>query len=327
MPVSPPIQPSSEACYQYDIATQEVEQKSAGELSVKKVQKLNREVAKLAKSVESLKKEKDILVSEKVKLKSENKSLERELKKVNSKDRLNVRRMSQSTLDESAFDSDVLKEKIQVLEDQLMERDHIASLLKKRLDKSHADFNESSEFEDLERSSTSVRGTKNGSVVDHTIALEMLLEEHDTSLKLRQENEDLRSRLWQVEAELETAHKGQHQRDLPANQGSPKSPRKRSSGFFKRGKKSTSSMPMRHTVANDDASQAKSDLGRSQSPERYSVGLHSEQMDVSGSPPLYRHSNKESTASLPAQSSPSLSPRLMNRNRAREEILTLQSCL
>ena len=275
------------------------------------------------KSVETLKKEKELLMSEKVKLKSENKSLEKELKKVTSKDRLTTRRMSQSTLDESAFDSDVLKEKIQVLEDQLTERDRIAALLKLRLDKSHTEFNESSEFEDMERSSNSVRGTKNGTVLDPTVALEMLLEEHDVSLRLRRENEELKSRLWMTEAELDS-HKGQ-QRDLP-NQQSPKSPRKRSSGFFKRGKKSTSSMPVRHAL-NDDSNQAKSDLVRSQSPEKYSVDPHNEQLDVSSSPPLYHHPNKVSTTSLPTQRSPNLSPRMMNRNRTREEILTLQSCL
>lgn len=285
---------------------------------MKKNQKLNKELAKqntnLVKSVDILKKEREILVSEGAKLKSENKSLEKELRKVSSKDRL-TKKMSQPSFEENA---DILKEKIQILEDQLTERDRIATLLKLRLDKLSTDVNDSSELEELERSSSSIR-TKNGSLLDSTAALEMLFEEHDTSLRLKRENDDLKSRLLMMEAELDT-HKVQ--RELATS--SPKSSRKKSSGFFKRGKKGTSSMPLKREGAHDET---KVDYTRSQSPEVIGKSdSHHEHLDISISP-LLSHTNKESSVSLPCYGSPNHSPHLPTKNTADAEIITLQSCL
>ena len=282
---------------------------------MKRIQKANKEILKqntqLTKAVESLRKEKDLLVSEKVRLKSENKCLEKELKKSSARDHRFTKKSSQPLLDDEVDD---LKEKIQVLEDQLAERDRIASLIKLRLDKSQVEVSE--ETEDMEKSSSSVL-TKNGSVLDSSTALEMLLEEHDTSLRLKRENEELKSRLSSMEAEAE-GFKGQ--RDLLS--ASPKTPRKRSSGFFKRGKKNNSSGALK----NEEAQQVRADLVRSQSPD---VLVPSDSLlDVSISP---LHTQKDSTTSLPnynnGSSSPNLSPHMPTKNKAHTEIVTLQSCL
>lgn len=313
VPSSPPVQ-RAEASYQYDIAP-EIEQKSTIDLSFKKVQKQNKELEKknihLLKSVETLRKERELLVSERLKLKSENKTLERELKKVSSKERL-PRKSSQPTFEEAALvDMDVLRDKIQALEDQLMEKDRIATLLKLRLD--NLDVTESNELEELDKSSNSVH-TKNGGIVDPAMALEMLVEEHDNSMRLRRENDGLKSKLTAVEAELE-ACRAQREWTNP----SPKSPRKKSSGFFKRGKKSTSSLKHTHE-------EARQDLTRSQSPDAIAKSDSHEQLDTSVSP-IVSHNNKESSVSLPCYGSPNHSPRLPTKNRMDTEILTLQSCL
>lgn len=279
------------------------------------MQKVNKEILRhntqLAKLVDNLKKEKELLVSERVKLKSENKCLEKELKKSSTRDHRLTKKTSQPLFDD---DVDDLKEKIQVLEDQLTERDRIASLLKQRLDTSQLEASE--EPAEMEKSSNSIV-LKNGSVLDSNAALEMLLEEHDTSLRMRRENEELKSRLTSMEAEAE-GFKGQ--RDLV--NASPKSARKRTSGFFKRGKKNNSSGMLK----NEEAQQVRADLVRSQSPDV--LVTSDSQLDVSISP---LHMQKDSTTSLPNYnngcSSPNLSPHTPTKSRAHAEIVTLQSCL
>lgn len=281
-------------------------------MSIKKIQKQNKELDKknthLVKSVETLKKERELLVSERLKLKSENKSLEKELRKMSSKERL-TRKSSQSTIEEVPFiDADVLRDKIQILEDQLTEKDRIATLLKLRLD--NMDVNENSELEEFDKSSNSIHA-KNGAIVDSATALEMLVEEHDTSMRLKRDNDNLKSRLIAVEAELES-HKAQW------ISPSPKSQRKKT-GFFKRGKKNTSSMK-------NVLEEVRQDYVRSQSPDTLVKSESHEQLDVSVSP-LIAHTHKESSVSLPIYDSPNHSPFLPTKNRMDTEILTLQSCL
>lgn len=307
------LQQSTEDSCRYDINTQEVEQKSTLDVSVKRFQKANKELLRhntqLAKLVDNLKKEKELLVSERVKLKTENKSLEKELKKVGSKDHRLTKKMSQPLLDD---DVDALREKIHALEDQLMERDQIVSLLKLRLG-----VDTSEPAEEIEKSSNAIM-MKNGYVLDSSAALDMLLEEHDTTLRLKRENEELRSRLASMEAGATEGLKGQ--RELVNS--SPRTPRKRSSGFFKRGKKNTSSGILKH----EEAQQVRADLVESQSPEvMVKSDSHHEQLDTSLSP---LHSQKESSISLPNyNTSPNLSPHTPTKNRAHAEIVTLQSCL
>lgn len=319
------MQLAAEVGYPYDINTQEVEQKSSVELSVKRTQKQNKDLVKqnthLVKSVDNLKKEKELLVSERVKLKAEIKSLEKDLKKASSKDHRLTKKTSQLLIDDTSVDIDGLREKIQVLEDQLTERDHIAALLKQRLDRSHMETSNRNESEEHEKSSSSSSLavlTKNGTILDQAAALEMLLDEYETSLRLRRENEDYKSRLSVLETEIGTS---KLQRDNP----SPKSPRKRSSGFFKRGKKSSSSITsLRHTL--EDTQQIKGDYGSTQTPDvLVKSDSHHEQLDVSVSPFL-THS-KDSTISILNYNSPNLSPQMPTKNRDHVEILTLQSCL
>ena len=280
-------------------------------MSIKKVQKQNKDLEKknahLAKSVDTLKKERDVLVGERLKLKSENKALEKELKKV-------TRKSSQPTFEEvPTVDADVLREKIQTLEEKLTEKDRTATLLKLRLD--NMDISECSGLEELDKSSNSMH-TKNGARVDPTTALEMLVEEHETSMKLRRENDSLKSRLMGMEAELEAYSKGQREWANP----SPKSPRKKSTGLFKRGKKNTSSMKHAHD-------EVRQDFLRSQSPDVLVKSESNDQLEVSVSPLMPHTNNKESSVSLPPYYSPNHSPHLPTKNRMDAEILTLQSCL
>ena len=307
----------AEADSQYDINSQEIEQKSAAEFSIKKIQKLNKELlkqnAQLSKSMDILKKERELLVSEKVKMKGENRVLEKELKKVSSKSGLS----SKKSFDEPFLETNSeLLEKINLLEDNLAERDRKVSLLSLKLEKNHVEILDSSEPEDngeMERPRI-----RNGGILDSTLTLERLIEEQDVSHKLRKENTELRSRLSTVEADLERSQ----QREMP--DPSPKSPRKRPSGFFKRGKKSTSSMPTRHAQEDSqEFSRGRTDYTRSQSPDFLGKSdSHHEHLYTAVDP-----SHKESTISLPCYESPNQSPNLSARNRDQEEIQTLQLSL
>ena len=227
--------------------------------------------------------------------------------------------MSQPLIDDTSTDIDSLREKIQVLEDQLTERDHIAALLKQRLDRSNMEASNRNESEEHEKSSSSTSAvlTKNGTILDQAAALEMLLDEYETSLRLRRENEDFKSRLSVLETEVGSS---KLQRDNP----SPKSPRKRSTGFFKRGKKSNSSITSRHTFE-IDTQQIKEEYGRCQTPEVLMKSDSHEQLDVSFSP--YLTHGKDSAISILNHNSPNLSPQMPTKDSDHVEILTLQSCL
>ena len=262
--------------------------------------------------MDALKKEKEMLVSEKVKLKSENKSLERELKKTGFKGDLHRISKKQSQLlsmEESVLNLEDLRLKVIELENLLAERDHKITVLKL----THSNGNEGIEIEG-EVFLSGIQTTSDG-MLDSTTNLERLLEEQDTSLKLRKENADLRAFLLTMDAELEKVHK--------ESNPSPRSPRKRSSGFFKRGKKSTSSMPSRYMSG--DGLENVQGQKRSESPVMGKAESH-QALDIAVSPLLSRV-NKESTISLPCVGSPNQSPQTSKKNKSYSDLDTLQACL
>lgn len=286
---------------------------------MKQFQKLNRELVKQKRSVESLKKENEVLVNEKVKLKSENKSLEKVLKKSGSKGELHrlSKKHSQVSMEDSLFNMEEVKYKLKELEDQLAERDHKITVLRLRLEKhsDHPNGNEGIETEG-ERFPSGIR-TTNGGILDSTATFERLLEEQDASLKLRKENAELRSCILALDSELEKVNR--------ESDPSPKTSRKRSSGFFKRGKKGTSSMPSRYTSEDSSHDNVRVQK-RSPSPVMGKSESHHE-LNISSISPLLSRTNKESTISLPCYGSPNQSPNMSTKNKTSSDLVTLQACL
>ena len=295
----------------YGLQTQDQQLKVTGNLSVKQIQKLNKELAKQRKSLDALRKEREVLVSDKVKLKSENKHLERVLKKTASKGDFQrmSKKQSQPPMEESILDMEEMKIKVMELEDYLAERDRKITVLSLKLER-HSDCPDGIDEGDRIRT--------NGGILESTSTLEKLLEEQENSLRLRKENADLRSCISVMDTELEKLHK---ERDSNL---SPKSQRKRSSGFFKRGKKSTSSMPSRYMGGGGPHDIIRGQK-RSESPVMGKSESHQE-LDTSLSPLLIR-AHKESTISLPSYGSPNQSPHISPRNKINADVVTLQSCL
>ena len=309
----------------YEIHTQDHEEKSTADLSMKQFQKLSKELAKQKKLVDAQKKDRESLISEKAKLKSENKSLEKALKKTNSKGELYRMSRKQQSAEDGLLGVEEMRLRMRELEDQLAERDYKITAMRLTIERnSELALGGDSIMEvDTEKPSGSIGGTKrttNGGILDPTAALERLLEEQDMSLKLRKENAELRAHILALDmAEWERLHKD--------SDPSPKSPRKRSSGFFKRGKKSTSSMPSRR-VSEETSHDNSRPLKRSQSPDITASGKSdaNQEVEVSDTLILSRF-NKDSTSSLPGCNSPSHSPQMAMRSRTNSDLVTLQACL
>ena len=314
-PASPPI-PQAESDSHYDFNSQEVEHKGTADLSAKKVQKLNKELVKqnthLVRSMDLLKKEKELLVNEKVKLKSSNRTLEKELKKVSSRGEIQ-RLASQQSTEEISCDVDELNKKVKLLEDLLAERDYKVAMLRMRLEKTHLELTDSSDTEGTKLFNST--WSKNGAIImNSTPTLDKLLGDQDVSLKLKKENEELKMRLLTLESELDRVQ-------LDLSDPSPKSPRKRPSGFFKRGKKGTSSrQAVEDTLQQEHlAASGRGEFSRSESPD-ISQSQH-ENRDIS---PSLLQGQKASSSSLPSYDSPH---HLSAEKQAQKDISTLQSCL
>lgn len=278
---------------------------------MKQFHKLNRQLVKERKSVDVLKKEKEVLESEKVKLKSENKSLERVLK--NSKSdlhRMSKKQSQLSCMEVRSFSLEELRLKVIELEDLLAEKDHKITVL--RLTHSNGIDGIEIDGENL----SSGNRTESEGMHDSTAALERLLEEQNISLRLRKENADLRARILAMDTEIDKVH-----REINP---SPKSPRKRSSAFFKRSKKSTSSTASRYASGDGPHDSVHGHI-RSESPVMGKTESH-QTLDASVSPLLSR-ANIESTTSLPCYASPNRSPQTPTRNKTDSDLETLQACL
>ncbi len=305
----------------YEIHTQDHEEKSTADLSVKQLHKLNKELTKQRRSMDSLKRDRENILSEKTKVKNE-----KVLKKGGSKNDLHHRLSKKQSVEDGLGGcyTDEMKFRVKELEDQLAERDYKITALRLSIEKNsehHSLGSDSMELEsDRPAGGGGAKRTTNGGILDATAALERLLEEQDMSLKLRRENAELRSHILAMDIEWEKFHKD--------TDPSPRSPRKRSSGFFKRGKKSTSSMPSRRVSEETTPHDGARSLKRSPSPDIGGGKSDTQHQDVEISDILLlSRFNKESTSSLPYYGSPNQSPQMAAKNRTGSDLGTLQACL
>lgn len=198
---------------------QEPELRSASELSAKKVQKINKELTKLnsqlVKDMDALKKEKEMLLAEKQKLKSDNKTLERELRKVSSKG--DIQRLLKNGPSEADPES--------VAEQRLQERDQKISALKRKIEATLEDLQQSEgeksdQSDEVSPQDSQRRTSQTNGKVWESVAM--------ADSALQKENLELKSRVASLEAELEQLVKNL----------SPKNSRIKSGNFFRRSKRS-----------------------------------------------------------------------------------------
>lgn len=305
---------------------QEPEQKS---LPVKKVQKLNKELAKhntqLVKSVDTLKKQKEGLLSDKQKLKSENKTLERELKRVSSRGELRLSKKS-SQISFDKIDTEDLVGRVKSLENLLAEKDKKIRNIRDRLQKLNSTLPEAYTMRMSEsdvpsnRESTVIQHfpevVKNRSVLDSNA--HEVLDEEDTNSRLQLENLELRNKLTTLERNLEKLQMSQ--KDATVDSNLKGSSRKKSTGFFKRSKVQSKSLGMKSSEEVDREVPKERELSRSRSPDYFTVS-------DSFQPSSEITQNDFTVAnSLPNFSVAGLSPRTAAK-QAHVDVQTLRSCL
>ena len=285
--------------------SQELEEKSVTELSTKKVHKLNQELLKhnsqLKKSVDTMKKEKFDLLTQNQRLHGEKKTLVKELRRVSSKGEM--KNLKASLLDK---DED-LGEKVRQLETVLSVKDKKVAALKARLQKFKLETEDTEFWNDsADETHPQVNGCSTADLSTQYLAI--LEEEKTISSRLREENKELQSRIASLEMELDHIQK----------EMTDSSPQKKSSSFFKRGKRQTTSMFVRSSedILNDR------DRGgvqrRSRSPESLESSYESQSQS---------HPKLDFTPTHHSTSSPSLSPRMRRRKSSNPDLKTLQSCL
>ena len=279
--------------------SQEPEQRSTAEISARKAQKINKELAKqnnqLTKEADTLRREKEALLIENQKLKNESKTLERELKKVVSKGE--VQRILKNGPAEPDHDDAMVAER------HLQERDKKIDALKRRLE---SKLELLRQIEAADKSEERHVKQKNVGIWDSGTALERLVDEQNVSSGLQKENMELKSKVASLETELEQLLK----------EPSPKSSRKKSANFFRRSKRQAGEVQKDRLTA-----QTFKDTPRSRSPDMQLSELltfDTPSSSVEGTP---------IHTSLAVHVSPNQSPKLDVRDRRNSEIQSLQSNL
>lgn len=302
----PPIASSATRARDYAISdTQDPEQRSASEISTRKVQKMNKDLMKqntqLAKDVDSLKKEREALLSDKQKLKSDNKTLERELRRVSSKGE--VQRLLKNGPAE--IDQEF------VAEQRLLEKDRKIEALMKRIETTLKALKQDEVVDNKEFDKNSPQSERhsmkqtNGGIWDSGVPLEHHVDVQNIISALKKENLELRSRIASLEGELEQTAKG----------SSPKNSRIKPGNFFRRSKRQTGEIQKEKLV------QASSDGPRARSPDialRERPTFDTPSSSVEGTP-VHK--------SIPIHISPNQSPKFDARDMRSGEIQVLQSKL